>query len=82
MSQNDVRDMKSSGESHQLSIAFTIGATIGVIGLVLFLYGMFGTGAEYSRSDGFNIDLWWGLVMLVVGVVMAGGSYLSNRKKR
>ncbi|WP_201389285.1 hypothetical protein [Ktedonobacter sp. SOSP1-52] len=81
MSQQDVRNMEKSGETHRLSIALTIGATIGVIGLVLLLYGAFGTGAEYNRSDGFNINLWWGLVMLIVGAVMAGGSFLSNRRK-
>ncbi|GHO44727.1 hypothetical protein [Ktedonospora formicarum] len=80
MSQEDVHDMESSGESHQMSIALTIGATIGVMGLVLFLYGLFGT-ADYARSDGININLWWGLLMMVVGLFMGGGSYLRSRKR-
>ena len=79
MSQNDVQGMKGSGDSHKMSIALTIGATIGVIGLVLLLYGLFG-GANYSRSDGININLWWGLVMVVFGIVMSVIGYISSRR--
>ena len=41
MSQNDVKDMQASGESHHMSIALVIGATIGLIGLIILsnLYG-------------------------------------------
>lgn len=78
--QKDVQGMKDSGASHKMSIAVTIGATIGFIGLILVLYGLFG-GADYSRSDGININLWWGLLMLVFGLLMGGGNYLSARRK-
>jgi uncharacterized membrane protein len=57
----------------------TIGATIGVIGLILLLYGLFG-GANYSRSDGININLWWGLVMLVFGILMSIIGFISSRR--
>jgi drug/metabolite transporter (DMT)-like permease len=63
-----------------MSIAVTIGGTIGLIGLVLLLYGLFGT-ADYSRSDGINSNLWWGLLMLVFGVLMAGINYLTTRRR-
>ncbi len=78
--QNDVQDMKSSKQTHRMSIALTIGATIGFIGLILLLYGLFGN-ARYSQSDNININLWWGLVMVIFGIIMAGGSYLSTRLK-
>ena len=81
MSQNDAQGMEKSGTSttHRMSIALTIGATIGVIGLVILLYGLFGN-ADYSRSGGLNINLWWGLLMVVFGILMAGGNYLSARR--
>lgn len=81
MGQNDVQGLKGSGETHRMSIALTIGATIGVIGLILFLYGLFGP-ADYSRSDGININLWWGLVMIVFGILMSIGGYISSRRQR
>ncbi len=80
MSQDNVQGMENSHNTHKMSIAFVIGATIGVIGLIILLYGLFGQ-ADFSRSDGINIDLWWGLVMLVFGVLMAGINYLTTRRR-
>ncbi len=86
MSQHDVEGLESPDqanasqhESHKMSIALTIGATIAAIGLILLLYGLFGQ-ADYSRSDGININLWWGLVMLVFGTGMAVVGYISWRR--
>lgn len=76
----DVQDVQSSRQTHKMSIGVTIGGTIGLIGLVLLLYGLFGN-ADYSHSDGININLWWGLLMVVFGLVMGGGSFLVARAK-
>ena len=78
-SQQKGEDMQVSGESHKMSIALTIGATIAAIGFILLLYGLFGQ-ADYSRSDGININLWWGLVMLIFGTGMAVVGYISWRR--
>jgi nucleoside permease NupC len=80
MSQNDIKDVKTSdvkasSAAHHMSIALVIGATIGLIGLIILLYGLFGH-PDLSRSDNINIDLWWGLVMVIFGIIMGGGSYL------
>lgn len=75
----DAQGMEGSNTTHRMSIALTIGATIGLIGLILFLYGLFGN-ADYSRSGGLNINLWWGALMLVFGILLGGGSYLSARR--
>ena len=77
--QKAVEDMTPSGETHKMSIALTIGATIGLIGLIILLYGLFGQ-ANYHQSAGININLWWGLVMVVFGILMGGGGYLSSRR--
>lgn len=74
-----VQGMKESGEKHRMPIATVIGATIGMIGLVLLLQGLFGN-ANYNLSDGININLWWGLLMVVFGIIMGGGSYLFGRR--
>jgi drug/metabolite transporter (DMT)-like permease len=81
MAQHDVQGMESSGQTHRLSIALTIGATIGFIGLILVFYGLFGQ-ADYSKSDGININLWWGLVMVVFGLLMSAGGYISGRRHK
>ena len=79
LSQQDSQGLEPSKHSHKMSIALTIGATIALMGLVLFLYGLFGP-AYYSRSDGININLWWGLLMVVFGLLMAIGGYISVRR--
>ncbi len=79
--QVQMQTLQSSGQSHRLSIAPAIGATIGLIGLVLLLYGLFGQ-ADYSRSAGININLWWGALMLAFGLVMILGGTLSARRTR
>ena len=77
--QTTVQGMAGSGQTHKMSIALTIGATIGLIGLVIMLYGLFGS-ADFKRSDGINIDLWWGLFMLVFGLLMSTGGYIAARR--
>jgi drug/metabolite transporter (DMT)-like permease len=80
MSQDDTQGMSEKGQAHRMSIALTIGATIGVIGLVLLLYGLFGQ-VDYSRSAGVNINLWWGALMLVFGAIMSAGGYISGKRR-
>jgi predicted MFS family arabinose efflux permease len=41
-----------------------------VFGLILTGVGVFGGSDLYQKSLGINMNLWWGLVMLVFGVAM------------
>ncbi len=54
-----------------------IGALFTVYGALLVLYGVFGDHSQYARSLGLNVNLVWGLVLLVFGLGMlvarAGG---------
>ena len=55
-----------------LDIRIPIGGLFVVLGLVLVGYGV-ATNADaeqYARSMSVNINLWWGLVMLVFGGLM------------
>jgi cytochrome c biogenesis protein CcdA len=76
---NDIQGMKSSKASHKMSIALIIGLTIGLIGLVILLYGLF-AHINYSQSANINIDLWWGIVMVAFGILMSGIGYISSRR--
>lgn len=53
-----------------LDIRLPIGLMFAILGLLLAGYGLVGDKAIYQRALGININLWWGLVMLVFGVVM------------
>ncbi len=51
-------------------LRFIIGGLLTVYGLILTALGTFrATDEELARGDGFNINLWAGLGMLVVGIL-------------
>jgi drug/metabolite transporter (DMT)-like permease len=41
-----------------------------IVGVVLTIYGLMTPDRLYERSLGINVNLWWGLVLLVFGIVM------------
>ena len=53
-----------------LDIRIPIGLLFGIIGLILVLAGLISNDEIYRSSLGVDVNLWWGLVMLVFGVVM------------
>ena len=53
-----------------LDIRLPIGGLFTVLGLLLAGYGLVTDKALYERSLGINVNLEWGLVMLVFGVIM------------
>jgi hypothetical protein len=54
----------------KLDVRLPIGLMFTTFGLVLSLYGLMSNSEIYQRSLGINVNLWWGLVMLVFGLVM------------
>src|SRR5205085_301946 len=54
-----------------LDLRLPIGGLFVALGVLLAGYGLatMGDAARYQSSGGLNINLWWGLVMLVVGVL-------------
>ena len=53
-----------------LDIRFPIGLLFGLIGALLVLQGFVGGAAPAGTGGGLNVNLWWGLVMLVFGGAM------------
>ncbi len=52
-----------------LDIRLPIGLLFTIIGIVLTIYGVVGDKAIYERSLGYNVNLVWGLVLLVFGAL-------------
>ncbi len=63
-----------------LDIRYPIGLMFGIIGLVMVVYGAL-TGADpmYQRSLGINVNVWWGVVLLVFGALML---YFARKTSR
>ncbi len=55
-----------------LDVRLPIGAMFAVIGVLLAVYGVVTSGDEqvYLRSLSVNINLWWGIAMLIFGLLM------------
>ncbi|MDB4886960.1 MAG: hypothetical protein JWN79_2398 [Gemmatimonadetes bacterium] len=53
----------------QLDIRIPIGALFTMLGVILAGYGLVERSDSFARSLGHNIDLSWGLVILVVGLL-------------
>ena len=60
-----------------LDIRLLIGLFFSMVGLLLAGFGAFSDKGIYDRSFGLNVNLTWGTVLLVFGVIMA---ILGNRR--
>jgi arginine exporter protein ArgO len=60
-----------------LDLRLPLGLMFSIFGAILIGVGLFGSAALSAQSLGVNINLWWGLVMLIFGGVMLA---LSQRK--
>jgi hypothetical protein len=52
-----------------LDIRLPIGLLFTLVGAVLVGYGVLSEATLYQRSLGFNVNLWWGLVLLAFGLI-------------
>lgn len=53
-----------------LDIRVPLGAMFTLLGLLLTGFGLFGTKSIYAQTLGINVNLDWGLVLLVFGAIM------------
>lgn len=54
----------------KLDLRLPIGLMFSIIGVLLVLFGLASDPAIYQRSLGINVNLLWGLVLLVFGLAM------------
>ena len=60
-----------------LDLRIPVGLMFAIYGVILTCVGIFGSAALIEQSLGVNINLWWGLFMLVFG----GGMLACTRMK-
>ena len=54
-----------------IDIRLPIGLIFAVIGILMIAFGAASDSAIYQRSLGINVNLYWGLVLLAFGLIMA-----------
>jgi len=60
-----------------IDIRLPMGAMFIILGLLLVIYGLAGDPSIYQKSLGININLIWGAVLTVFGIVM----FLMGRRR-
>ena len=58
-----------------------IGGLFTITGVMLVIYGLVSDPALYQKSLGINVNLWWGIVLLVFGVVMLVFAQRARRRE-
>ncbi len=66
----------------RLDVRWAIGGMFAITGVLLVIYGFFSDPAIYEKSLGINVNLWWGLVLLVFGLLMLFLAYRGSRAAR
>ncbi len=63
-----------------LDLRVPIGLLFAALGALLAVYGLLSDPAIYRVSLGINVNLWWGLVLVLFGGGMLGSAWLAARK--
>lgn len=66
----------------KLDLRLPIGLMFATFGVMLTVYGLVSNDAMYATSLGINVNLWWGLVLLVFGLVMLGFALRAQRRSK
>jgi putative Mn2+ efflux pump MntP len=66
----------------KLDLRLPIGLMFGAFGVMLTLFGLVSDRSIYQRSLGINVNLWWGLVLLVFGLVMLVFGVRGQKEKK
>jgi hypothetical protein len=54
----------------KLDVRLPIGGMFTLLGILLVIAGLVSEETVYERSLGINVNLWWGVVLVVFGAVM------------
>jgi len=65
-----------------LDICWPIGIMFSLVGAMMAIFGLATKASEemYKRSLDININLWWGLALLLFGGIMLFSAWKNSRK--
>ncbi len=66
----------------RLDLRLPIGLMFSLFGAILVVYGLVSNPAIYQRSLGINVNLWWGIVLVLFGLVMLGLAWRAGATSR
>jgi hypothetical protein len=66
----------------KFDLRLPIGILFSLYGALLVIFGAISDQELYVRSLGYNVNLWWGLVLLVFGGLMLLGALRGRNQNR
>jgi len=66
----DEEEVEAAKAANRFDIRRLIGGLFCLYALILIALGIFGSHATKTKAAGINVDLWTGLGMLIVGILM------------
>lgn len=63
-------------------VRLPIGLMFSIFGVMLVLFGLVADEAIYQQTMGVNVNLWWGLVLLVFGAAMLWMAWRARPGRR
>ncbi len=82
---NDTLETKDQGtgmgQGHVLDLKLPIGWLLSAYGVLLTVYGLLTKKEMYAISLGLNLNLAWGILMIVIGGAFLLAAFLKRNKK-
>ena len=75
-------DQSRAGKAHLLDLKLPIGWLLSAYGLLLGFYGLLTKKEMYQKSLGLNLNLAWGVLMLVIGAGFLLAAFLGKNEKK
>lgn len=72
---------KGMGGGHVLDLKLPIGILLSAYGVLLGVYGLVTRKEMYERSLGLNLNLVWGVLMLLIGGAFLLTAFLKRNRK-
>jgi hypothetical protein len=69
------------GQGHVLDLKLPIGWLLSAYGVLLTVYGLLTKKEMYAISLGLNLNLAWGILMMVIGGAFLLAAFLKKNKK-
>lgn len=67
---------------HFFDLKIPLGSLLGFYGLVLLVYGIFGPKNIYVKSFHLDINVIWGVLMMVIAGAFLLSAYLGRRARK
>lgn len=71
----------TQGRKHFFDLKIPLGSLLSFYGIVLLLYGLLGPSSVYKKSFNLNVNITWGILMILIGLGFLASYYYGRRSR-